>query len=93
MNTDPLSNLDDEGRLKINRMFSSCEEIVGINHVAKVISGEHSHSGDNQLNAYIGLEPSGKAHLGWMILAETMRKLLDEGVNVTILLSLNPFKY
>jgi hypothetical protein len=54
-NPDPLSLLNEEGRDKIERMFSSCEEIVGLNHVAKVISGEKSHSGDNQLNAYIGL--------------------------------------
>ena len=69
MNVDPLSNLDDEGRSKISRMFGGCEEIVGIGHVANVISGGNSHSGSNQLNAYIGLEPSGKAHLGWMVLA------------------------
>ncbi|MBT6559897.1 MAG: hypothetical protein HOL76_01390, partial [Euryarchaeota archaeon] len=84
---DPLSLLDDESRSKIERMFSSCEEVVGINHVAKVLSGKPTHSGDSQLNAYIGLEPSGKAHLGWMILAETMSKMLDEGVNITILLA------
>ena len=87
MNTDPLSNLDDEGRSKINRMFSGCEEIVGIGHVANVISGGNSHSGSNQLNAYIGLEPSGKAHLGWMVLAETIDNLLSEKVNVTVLLA------
>jgi|TARA_B100001996_G_C18664781_1_gene594471 tyrosyl-tRNA synthetase len=86
-NEDPLSFLDEEGRDKIARMFSSCEEIVGIEHVARVISGQPSHSGTDQLNAYIGLEPSGKAHLGWMILSETMRKMLDEGVNITVLLA------
>jgi len=86
-NPDPLSLLDEEGRNKIERMFSSCEEVVGIDHVAKVISGKSSHSGNSQLNAYIGLEPSGKAHLGWMILAETMKKMLDEDVNITVLLA------
>jgi tyrosyl-tRNA synthetase len=86
-NPDPLSLLDEEGRNKIERMFSSCEEVVGIDHVAKVISGQSSHSGNSQLNAYIGLEPSGKAHLGWMILAETMKKMLDEDVNITVLLA------
>jgi|TARA_B000000475_G_scaffold57751_1_gene45625 tyrosyl-tRNA synthetase len=86
-NPDPLSLLNEEERNKIERMFSSCEEIVGLNHVTKVVSGEKSHSGDNQLKAYIGLEPSGKAHLGWMILSETMKNMLDEGVNITILLA------
>tara|TARA_B100000900_G_scaffold415873_1_gene447628 strand:- start:2978 stop:4093 length:1116 start_codon:yes stop_codon:yes gene_type:complete len=87
MSTEPLSNLDDKGRIKIERMFSNCEEIVGLDHVANIISGGKSHSGDNQINAYIGLEPSGKAHLGWMVLAETIENLLSEEVNVTILLA------
>ena len=71
---------------KINRMFSSCEEVVGIDHIVKILSGSTTHSGGNLINAYIGLEPSGKAHLGWLVLAETMQNLLKEGVNVTILL-------
>ena len=45
------------------------------------------HSGDGQLSAYIGLEPGGKAHLGWIILGDTIGNLLDEGVNVIILLA------
>ena len=87
MNSDSLSDLDDETSSKINKMFANCEEIVGIDHVVKVISGGKSHSGSDQLNAYIGLEPSGKAHLGWMVLAEAIKNLLDEEVNVTILLA------
>jgi len=87
MNSDSLSDLDDETSSKINKMFGNCEEIVGIDHVVKVISGGMSHSGSDQLNAYIGLEPSGKAHLGWMVLAEAIKNLLDEEVNVTILLA------
>ena len=87
MSSGPLSNLDDEGNSKINRMFSNCEEIVGVEHIANIISGGKSHSGTNQINAYIGLEPSGKAHLGWMVLAETIDNLLAEEVNVTVLLA------
>ena len=87
MNSDSLPDLDDETSSKINKMFGNCEEIVGIDHVVKVISGGTSHSGSDQLNAYIGLEPSGKAHLGWMVLAEAIKNLLDEEVNVTILLA------
>ena len=66
---------------KIARMFSGCLEVIGVNHVEAVLSGKASHSGDNQLVAYIGLEPSGKAHLGWLLLSGTIRKMLDEGVN------------
>ena len=69
------------------RMFSDCVEVIGVNHVEAVLSGSESNSGNNQLVAYIGLEPSGKAHLGWLLLSGTIRKMLDEGVNVIILLA------
>ena len=82
-----LSKLDQDSRDRIERMFSGCQEVVGIEHVASVLDGKPSHSGDEQLVAYIGLEPSGKAHLAYMILADTIKKLLDEGVNVIILLA------
>ena len=69
------------------RMFSGCVEVIGVDHVEAVLSGSESNSGNNQLVAYIGLEPSGKAHLGWLLLSGTIRKMLDEGVNVIILLA------
>ena len=69
---DPLSSLDEEGRSRISRMFSGCAEVVGVEHVASVISGDPSHSGDDQLVAYIGLEPSGKAHVAYMLLADAI---------------------
>jgi len=82
-----LPEIDSESRDRIERMFSGCQEVVGIEHVESVLSGGPSHSGDSELVAYVGLEPSGKAHLGWMILADTIRNLIDEGVNVIILLA------
>ncbi len=87
MNKDLSESLESELEEKINRMFSGCEEVVGIEHIVKILSGSNTHSGGNLINAYIGLEPSGKAHLGWLVLAETMQNLLKEGVNVTILLA------
>ena len=87
MNKGLSESLESELSEKINRMFSSCEEVVGIEHIVKILSGSNTHSGGNLINAYIGLEPSGKAHLGWLVLAETMQNLLKEGVNVTILLA------
>ncbi len=72
---------------KIDRMFSGCEEVVGVDHVESVLSRGSSNSDQGNLVAYIGLEPSGKAHLGWMILADTIRKMIDDGVNVIILLA------
>ncbi len=84
---DPLSNLEKGSLDAIQSMFSGCEEVVGVEHVASVLSGAPSHSGDGQLVAYIGLEPSGKAHLGWVILSDTIRNLLDSDVNVIVLLA------
>ncbi len=79
---------DEEVRHPVaDRMFSDCSEVIGINHVESVLLGSASHSGDNQLVAYVGLEPSGKAHLGWLLLSGTIRKMLDEGINVIILLA------
>ena len=81
------SSSDSEDHQILDRMFSGCEEVVGIEHIASILSGSPSHSGDNQIVAYIGLEPSGTAHLGWLILADTIRNMLNEGVNVIILLA------
>lgn len=78
---------DETIQMKVERMFSGCEEVVGKEHVENVLSGNPSHSGDGNLVAYIGLEPSGKAHLGWLLLSGTIRNMLDEGVNVIILLA------
>ena len=84
---DPISSLDEEGRSRISRMFDGCAEVVGGEHVASVVAGGPTHSGDDQLVAYIGLEPSGKAHLAYILLADTIHNMLDEGVNVIILLA------
>tara|TARA_B100001142_G_scaffold48864_1_gene46007 strand:+ start:17616 stop:18731 length:1116 start_codon:yes stop_codon:yes gene_type:complete len=87
MNHDFIESLDSESKQKLDRMFSSCEEVVGIEHVSNILTGSSTHSGSDIINAYIGLEPSGKAHLGWLVLAETMKNLINEGVNVTVLLA------
>ena len=81
------SELTPENRERIASMFSGVEEIVGLEHVISVMNGEKSHGGDDVLRAYIGLEPSGKAHLGWIILADTIKKMLDNGVNVLVFLA------
>ena len=84
---DPLMSLGDEERERVNRMFASCAEVVGVDHVASAIATGSTHSGDGQLVAYIGLEPSGKAHIAYALLADAIRDMLDEGVNVIILLA------
>ena len=84
---DTLSSLDSEIREKVQRMFSNVEEVVGIDHVADVLLGGKSHGNDEVIRAYVGIEPSGKAHLGWVILADCIKNMLSEGVNVLILLA------
>ncbi len=37
--------------------------------------------------AYIGFEPSGTAHVGWMVCTDTVRRLTAAGFDVTILLA------
>ena len=66
------SELTEQNRGKILSMFGGVEEIVGLEHVVSVLNGNNSHGGDSVLRAYIGLEPSGKAHLGWIILADSI---------------------
>ena len=84
---DPMASLNSDDRARIDRMFAGCEEVIGVEHVASAISTGTTHSGDGQLVAYIGLEPSGKAHVAYVLLADTIRDMLDEGVNVIILLA------
>ncbi len=48
--------IDSESRERIERMFSGCQEVVGINHVESVLSGSPSHSGDGGLVAYVDVE-------------------------------------
>ena len=75
-----LPEISAESKARIDRMFFGCQEVIGVAHLESVFRGGPSHSGDGQLSAYIGLEPSGKAHLGWIILGDTIRNLLDEGL-------------
>ncbi|HJM66348.1 MAG TPA: tyrosine--tRNA ligase, partial [Candidatus Thalassarchaeaceae archaeon] len=85
--TSGASELTTEDQNKIFSMFTGVEEIVGLEHVVSVLNGKESHGGDKILRAYIGLEPSGKAHLGWIILADSIRNMLNQGVNVLVFLA------
>ena len=84
---DTPNDFPPEVRASVDRMFANVQEVIGLDHLAGVLSGSKSHGDDSIVRAYIGLEPSGKAHLGWVILAETIRNMLSEGVNVLILLA------
>ena len=57
---------------------------------ARVVGVEHLEAriGDGGvIRAYVGFEPSGKAHVGWKVLATNLRRMLDADVNVLIFLA------
>ena len=61
---DTPNDFPPEVRASVDRMFANVQEVVGLDHLAGVLSGSKSHGDDSIVRAYIGLEPSGKAHLG-----------------------------
>lgn len=87
MADDPLALLNPEQRERLDAMFVGVDEVIGIDHLAKCISESTSHGGDGVIRAYVGFEPSGKAHIGWQVIAQTLRNLLDADVNVLVFLA------
>ena len=73
-----LSPIDRE---RLSLMIDHVAESVGIEHlVNKIIDGE-------LIRCYVGFEPSGKAHIGWKVLALQLRRMLDADANVLIFLA------
>jgi len=87
MEADDLATLSSEQREMVMSMFSGTDEVVGVEHLVKCLEKSTSHAGDGIIRAYVGFEPSGKAHIGWKVIAQTLRKLLDANVNVLIFLA------
>ena len=56
-----ISELDETNRRKLAWMVQCPEEIVGLDHLARVLSTGVSHRGDDIVRCYVGYEPSGKA--------------------------------
>lgn len=60
---------------------------------AEVVSDEELESllqridDGERVRAYVGFEPSGTAHVGWMVCADMIGRLVDAGFEVTILLA------
>ncbi len=59
----------------------------------EVITDEEAHAlaariaSGGRANAYIGFEPSGSVHLGWMLVANKISDLVEAGFDFTILLA------
>ena len=82
-----LDALTPEARERLWQIGGASPEVVGIDHLAGVVGGGPSHAGDDVLRAYVGFEPSGKAHVGWKVLGLNLRRMLDADVNGLIFLA------
>jgi len=56
------------------------KEIVTIEELQEILAKEKK-------KAYIGFEPSGLVHLGWLMCADKIKDLIKAGFNVTVLLA------
>ena len=65
------------------------QEIVNEEEFQALLArAEAAQAGDGPApRAYIGFEPSGTAHIGWMVCTQAVRSLTDTGFDVTILLA------
>ena len=71
--------MDSETRLDL--ITGAAQEVVGVEHLESRITD------GGTIRAYVGFEPSGKAHVGWKVLATNLRRMLDADVNVLIFLA------
>ena len=86
-NHEIVSTLNAEQRRLLAWMIDGTAEVVGIDHLAKCLASGTSSGGDGIIRAYVGFEPSGKAHIGWKVISLTLRRMLDAGVNVLIFMA------
>jgi len=82
-----INSLNDEQKRNLVNMLYSTQEVVGINHLINRILGMPSTLDDDVIRCYVGYEPSGKAHVGWLVQALCLRRILESGGNVLIFLA------
>ena len=71
--------MDSKSRLDL--ITGAAQEVVGVEHLESRIAD------GGTIRAYVGFEPSGKAHVGWKVLATNLRRMLDADVNVLIFMA------
>ena len=70
-----------DAETRLNLITGAAQEVVGVERLqARIADG-------GIIRAYVGFEPSGKAHIGWKVLATNLRRMLDADVNVLIFLA------
>ena len=84
---DGYADLSNEANHRLHTMVDSVEEVVGVEHLIDALHHGTSHGGDGVLRCYVGFEPSGKAHIGWKVLALQLRRMLDANANVMVFLA------
>lgn len=72
---------------RLHTMVGHVEEVIGVEHLINVLNGKGSHAGDDVIRCYVGFEPSGKAHIGWKVLALQCKRMLEANANVMIFLA------
>ena len=82
-----VAGMDPAARNRLVTMVGSVEEVVGVDHLINVLSGGKSHANDEVVRCYVGFEPSGKAHIGWKVLALQCKRMLEADANVMIFLA------
>ena len=84
---DGYGQLNPELSNRLHTMVDHVEEVVGVEHLIHALRDGTSHGGDGVLRCYVGFEPSGKAHIGWKVLALQLRRMLDANANVMVFLA------
>ena len=82
-----VNSLNLEQKRKLAHIVQSSEEVIGVNHLINRLLGNKSSLGDDIIRCYVGYEPSGKAHVGWLVQALCLKKILQSGGNVLIFLA------
>tara|TARA_B100001741_G_scaffold103161_1_gene84933 strand:+ start:541 stop:1605 length:1065 start_codon:yes stop_codon:yes gene_type:complete len=70
-----------DSKTRLDLITGAAQEVVGVEHLESRIAD------GGTIRAYVGFEPSGKAHVGWKVLATNLRRMLDADVNVLIFLA------
>jgi len=79
--------LDGQAKERLHRMALGVQEAVGLDHLVKCLKEGTSRSGNDVIQCYVGFEPSGKAHIGWKVLALQLRRMIDAQANVMVFLA------
>ena len=82
-----IAEMSEDQLNRLELMIGSVQESVGIEHIVDCILDETSSKGDGVIRAYVGFEPSGKAHIGWKVISLQLKRLLEARVNVLVFLA------